>query len=120
MAGESVCQAMCIVLCGAAQELGRVAPCDTGVERIAVQRRYGESIPQVLCFPARLNQVFLNVLQNAVQAIEDQGDIQVRVSASDDTVDVVISDTGRGISADRLADRSRGEWFTGRRISASS
>ncbi len=77
---------------------------DTGVERIAVQRRYGESIPQVLCFPARLNQVFLNVLQNAVQAIEDQGDIQVRVSASDDTVDVVISDTGRGISADRLAD----------------
>ena len=38
--------------------------------RVEVVRDYGEGIPPVTCYPGRLNQVFLNLLNNAQQAIE--------------------------------------------------
>ncbi len=44
---------------------------------IEVVREYGE-IPKMYCYPAQLNQVFLNLLVNARQAIEGKGSIRVR------------------------------------------
>jgi len=64
---------------------------------IEVVREYG-GIPEIHCYPAQLNQVFLNLLVNARQAIEGKGIIRVRSYLDGDQVCVDVADTGRGIS----------------------
>lgn len=59
-------------------------------------RDYGE-LPPVSCFPQQLNQVFMNILVNAAQAIDGQGEIRVKTWQQEQTVRVAISDTGCGI-----------------------
>jgi len=54
-------------------------------------------LPPVHCIPAQLNQVFMNLLLNAVQAIETSGVITLRTRVEDDNVRIEISDTGQGI-----------------------
>ena len=66
-----------------------------------VVRDYGE-IPQVLCRPQQLNQVFLNLIVNAAQAIPDRGTVTVRTRAQGDRVIVEIEDTGVGIPEENL------------------
>jgi len=69
--------------------------------RIEVVRNYGE-IPRVRCYPSRLNQVFLNILTNAQQAIEGKGKITITTFCQEEEVRVAISDTGSGIPAEDL------------------
>ncbi len=64
--------------------------------QISVETDFGD-LPKVECYPHLLNQVFLNVVVNAGQAIEGEGEITVRTRHEGDTVLVSISDTGRGI-----------------------
>ncbi len=71
---------------------------------IEVQRHYDDDTPQIYCQPMQLNQVFLNILVNASQAIKDQGTITVTVSPEkDDKIKITISDTGSGIEQKHLA-----------------
>jgi two-component system NtrC family sensor kinase len=69
---------------------------------ITVHRDYGE-LPLVNCYAAQLNQVWMNLLVNAAQAIS-QGDGEVRISTRCDGPDVTISiaDTGKGIPPENL------------------
>lgn len=55
-------------------------------------------LPQVLCYPQELNQVFINLLINAAQAIADQGIISIRTFREDRWVCAAITDTGQGMS----------------------
>jgi len=56
-------------------------------------------LPAVECIASQLNQVFMNLLVNAAQAIEEQGTITIRTRTKDqDWVCVSISDTGKGIA----------------------
>ena len=71
-------------------------------ERIIVDRNYGEIQP-IYCSPGQLNQVFMHLLKNAIEAIEGSGNITISTGETDDEVCVRISDTGRGIPADQLA-----------------
>ena len=64
--------------------------------RIHVETDFGD-LPPVECHAQMLNQVFLNILVNAGQAIEDEGKIVVRTRREGDSVHISISDTGRGI-----------------------
>lgn len=64
--------------------------------RILVETEFGE-LPKVQCHPAMLNQVFLNILVNAAQAIEGEGKITVRTSREGDQAHISITDTGQGI-----------------------
>jgi signal transduction histidine kinase len=76
--------------------------------RITVRRDYGQ-LPQVDCYANQLNQVFLNILVNAAQAIAAPGEIGIRTrfvpaaGAESDSVIVEISDTGCGIPPEHLA-----------------
>lgn len=70
--------------------------------RIHVEKHYG-TIPLVECHPNGLNQVFMNLLVNAAQAIPDRGTITITTSKKDDFVRIAISDTGMGIPAENLA-----------------
>ena len=54
-------------------------------------------LPPVKCYPQQLNQVFMNLLVNASQAIEKQGEITVKSWHENGSVYVSVSDTGCGI-----------------------
>jgi signal transduction histidine kinase len=60
-------------------------------------------LPMVECFAQELNQVFMNILVNAAQAIKEKGEIRVRTHLVGDSVRVEISDTGSGIHPDHLS-----------------
>ena len=66
-------------------------------ERISVERQYDAALPEILCYPGQLNQVFMNILNNAIQAIESSGQISIHTKRADDYVLVSISDTGKGM-----------------------
>jgi two-component system NtrC family sensor kinase len=62
-----------------------------------LSREFGE-IPEILCYPQQLNQVFLNLLVNAAHAIgEKQGTITVRTWSEAESVLVSVTDSGCGI-----------------------
>jgi two-component system, NtrC family, sensor kinase len=64
--------------------------------RVTVVTDFGE-LPEVECYPGLLNQVFLNLVVNASQAIAGEGTVTVRTRHEGDFVDIWISDTGSGI-----------------------
>lgn len=59
-------------------------------------------LPLIECLPSELNQVFLNILMNAGQAITERGIITVATGQSGDKVWIAIGDDGEGIPADVL------------------
>ena len=73
------------------------------------------NIPQILCYPGKLNQVFLNILQNANQAIETTGVIRITTSMDKNWVYISIKDNGRGMS-EEIAKRVFDPFFTTKEI----
>lgn len=73
--------------------------------RVEVRRAITTAVPRVVCNAGHVNQVFMNILTNAAQAITGQGWIEVRVEVVDDgaAVRVTIADSGPGIGADLMA-----------------
>ncbi|MDA0335259.1 MAG: ATP-binding protein [bacterium] len=69
--------------------------------RITVHRQYGE-IPRTFCSAAQLNQVFISVLRNAIQAIEADGEIAIHTSVDAGRIVVRIRDTGKGMPPAQL------------------
>ncbi len=61
------------------------------------------AIPLVEGYPQQMNQVFMNILVNAAQAIEERGEIRVETRSLDGNVEVLISDTGLGIPEENLS-----------------
>jgi two-component system, NtrC family, sensor kinase len=57
----------------------------------------------VQCLPSQLNQVFLNLLVNAAQAMPNRGTISISTGVQADCVWIAISDTGQGIPEANLA-----------------
>jgi signal transduction histidine kinase len=65
--------------------------------RILVETNFGE-IPRVECYPQSLNQVFLNLLVNAGQAIDGEGKVTITTSPEPgEAVSITFTDSGRGI-----------------------
>jgi signal transduction histidine kinase len=60
-------------------------------------------IADIECIPSQLNQVFMNLLINAAQAIDKHGRITVRTGQEDQKVWVEVQDTGKGIKAEHLS-----------------
>ncbi|CBE68377.1 putative Histidine kinase [Candidatus Methylomirabilis oxygeniifera] len=71
-------------------------------DRITVHREYGV-LPQVECHPGQINQVFMNLLLNAAQAIHETGEVWIRTASHGDTVIIVIRDNGHGIPESNLS-----------------
>jgi two-component system NtrC family sensor kinase len=70
--------------------------------RIKVVKHF-EKIPKVNCYPSQLNQVFMNVLSNAAQAIESEGEIHITTKRlGPERVEVSIRDTGKGMNKQTL------------------
>ena len=69
--------------------------------KATVNREYGQ-LPLVWCNLGQLNQVFLNILVNAVHAIEGQGEIRIATRAAAESVKIAISDSGGGIAPENV------------------
>jgi PAS domain S-box-containing protein len=61
-----------------------------------VVKEYGD-LPDIWCLPSQLNQVFMNLLVNAAQAIEVRGRITIRTGSEGERVWIEVGDTGKGI-----------------------
>jgi signal transduction histidine kinase len=60
-------------------------------------------VPEIECVPNALNQVFMNLLVNAAQAIPESGTITVRTGETKAGAHVAISDTGEGIAPENMS-----------------
>ena len=69
--------------------------------RINIIKNYGE-IPMIKCFPNMLNQVFMNILINACQAINNTGTITITTEYINKKLTVKIKDNGCGIPQNQL------------------
>ncbi|MFN0300249.1 MAG: sensor histidine kinase [Burkholderiales bacterium] len=70
--------------------------------KIVIDREF-EEIPAVVCAPSQINQVFLNLITNAAQAIETEGRITLRTMMYDkDTIRIEVEDDGNGIPPEVL------------------
>ena len=67
-------------------------------DEIQIEKNYAQ-LPEIQCMASRLNQVFLNILDNAIQAIEGSGKISITtILNSDETVSIKFKDSGKGMS----------------------
>jgi PAS domain S-box-containing protein len=66
-----------------------------------VNKIYGD-LPKIRCLPSQLNQVFMNLLVNAGQAIQTQGEITIRTGVDGEQVWIEVADTGSGIPKENL------------------
>lgn len=65
--------------------------------RIRVKKEFG-NLPKVICYASQINQVFMNILSNAAQAIEGSGEITIRTAVEGpDKVAIRIHDSGKGM-----------------------
>ncbi|MEG3917890.1 AAA family ATPase [Microcoleus sp. T3_A4] len=63
---------------------------------VEVIKNYAE-IPPILCYPDELNQVWTNLIHNALQAMDYRGTLTIELTAQDDQAKISISDSGQGI-----------------------
>ncbi len=70
--------------------------------KATVNKDYGE-LPEIQCYPQQVNQVFMNILVNAAQAIKTKGEITIRTRSINGDVEISINDTGVGIPPEHLA-----------------
>ncbi len=65
-------------------------------QKATLHKDYG-NLPQTKCYPLKLNQVFINLLINAIHAIEKKGKIKIKTWEKGGSIWVTVSDTGCGI-----------------------
>jgi PAS domain S-box-containing protein len=69
--------------------------------KVEVVKEYG-GIAEIECIPSQLNQVFMNLLMNAVQAIKEHGTITLRTGQEGDNVWIEVEDNGEGIKPEHM------------------
>jgi len=65
---------------------------------VEVIRNFDRSMPTFRCYPDELNQVWTNLIHNALQAMDNTGTLTIDVMQQDNRASVKITDTGKGIS----------------------
>ncbi len=84
---------------GLQSTINLVAPMCKG--KIKVNEEYG-NLPKISCHPGEINQVFLNLLTNSIQSIENEGTISVSSNYLDDLITIIIKDSGHGMDQDTI------------------
>ena len=66
-------------------------------DKIEIRRLYNHALPQILAYGSELNQVWTNLIDNALGAIEGEGAIELATSLNGKYIQVRITDSGPGI-----------------------
>ena len=67
---------------------------------IEIRRCYEENLPQILAYGSELNQVWTNLIDNAIDAMEEKGILEIKTSRFENYLQVKITDSGAGIPTD--------------------
>src|SRR6266550_4542923 len=67
---------------------------------VTVIRDYGPGVPQIEAHPAELNQVWTNIIENAIDAMDANGTLRISTRAGAGHVIIEITDTGPGMRAE--------------------
>ena len=67
------------------------------VKHVTLERAYDPALPQIAVYPGEINQVWTNLLDNAIDAVDDGGRVRVDAGAEAGAVVVRITDNGHGI-----------------------
>jgi signal transduction histidine kinase len=65
---------------------------------VEVIRNYEANLPSIWCYPDELNQVWTNLIHNAIQAMDNQGVLKIDVKQQNGRVLVSLTDSGKGIT----------------------
>ncbi|MBI2608639.1 MAG: ATP-binding protein [Deltaproteobacteria bacterium] len=65
-------------------------------DKVIIHKKYAD-IPAVTCYPSQINQVFMNIINNATQAILKNGDIWIETKQKNNSLEISIKDNGCGI-----------------------
>lgn len=87
-------------------------------DRITITKHYDETMQDIECFPGQLNQVFMNILNNAIQAIPRErkdGEITIYTEETNKEIMVRIKDNGVGIPDD-VKDKIWEPFFTTKEV----
>ena len=66
-------------------------------------REYDAGLPRIEAYPGELNQVWTNLVDNAVDAMDGDGTLRITTRADDDAIVVEVGDTGSGMAPDVVA-----------------
>ena len=101
------------VIAGIETTLNLISPLHR--DRIAIDRDYQSGLPKLVGNAGHINQVFMNILTNAAQAIHGAGTIRIAVASGEEddvpVMRVAISDSGEGIAPD-VRERIMDPFFT--------
>jgi signal transduction histidine kinase len=79
---------------------------------VKLVKEYDKSLPELLCYPGDLNQVWTNIIDNAIQAMDGSGTLTVRtMRENEEMIRVEICDDGPGIAKD-VVDKIFNPFFT--------
>jgi len=67
---------------------------------VTIKREYAADLPRIEAYASELNQVWTNIIDNAIDAMDGKGEITIRTSKEDNRVIVEIIDNGPGIPDD--------------------
>jgi signal transduction histidine kinase len=73
------------------------------LDKVTIERRYAADLPRISAYASELNQVWMALLENALDAMNDDGKITLKVELSGEFVVVEIWDNGAGIPAELQA-----------------
>jgi len=69
---------------------------------VRIREELEPDIPRILLDPEQMQQVFLNIMLNAIQSMPEGGELYIRTSQEKDTVEVTFKDTGKGIPKEQF------------------
>jgi signal transduction histidine kinase len=84
-------------------------------EGVTVVREYGADVPRIDAYAGELNQVWTNLIDNAVDAMDGAGTLRVATRADGDSVVVEIGDTGPGMPP-QVAERAFEPFYTTKEV----
>jgi signal transduction histidine kinase len=88
---------------------------EIALNRVELEMQLGQNLPEVRGSAHNLQQVFLNLLLNAIQAMPDRGTLTIKTASENTSVKVTISDTGVGIPPENL-DKIFDPFFTTKEV----
>ncbi len=64
---------------------------------VKIIKHFADNLPAIVCYSDELNQVWMNLIHNALQAMDYRGTLMIRIQKSTDVIKITIQDTGKGI-----------------------